>query len=95
MKHILTFECEICHNPFESDGRGKPRYCSENCRRVAHAMQFAKYYERKKAGKVEQGEYAYVPDKLDKKLANLKAQGKTYAQMQMEKTLEMARKAVW
>ena len=84
--------CEWCGQPFETDLSGK-RYCSKACfdkkneaerhelREQRSKMRFAK----KMMSKIETGV-------LDKRLEQARKEGKTYAEIQKEITIDKIRK---
>lgn len=95
-KPILTIVCKLCGEPFQTT-KGNRKYCDECCDLYAGAD------PKKKKIKAESKEFEELQNiflkcgrpeflLLDSTLATLKQAGKTYAQGQKERTLEMIKK---
>ena len=80
-KDLKKLSCPICGKVFYHDGRGKAKYCSRKCYREAMKERRLEKYYALKHPEVER------LDSIDKKLRRAHDQGKSYADVQREKTL--------
>lgn len=92
MKIEYIKNCKLCGKEFTTHKKNV-RYCSDECREKAtvskhqrnNQEQFDKRHAEKAMSKVKTGE-------LDKRLAEARRRGMSYAELQKEKTLEKIRK---
>ena len=90
MRGEITAVCQECGKAFPHKGKGPvPKFCSEKCFREKERRRYNAYYARKKGVEVEPPvkQITHYPTKFDLRLEELRKQGKTYAQAQMERTL--------
>ena len=80
-KELKKLSCPICGKVFYHNGRGSAKYCSRICYRKAMNERRAEKYYIKTHPEVER------LDSLDKKIRRAHDQGKSYADLQREKTL--------
>ena len=87
----VSRRCKICGAEFV--GRSfNTKYCSEECRRIA-AKEFDRQRdEREKAKRHMSKALKYKANKLDERLQEARENGLTYAELQVQKTLEKTRK---
>lgn len=86
--------CKWCGQPFEPKADGQ-RYCSPECAKIGHDQVYhdtrviknERAFANQEMAKIKKGT-------LDQTLEKARAEGKTYAQVQIERTLELSRKGL-
>ena len=87
----VSRRCKICGAEFVGKSYNT-KYCSDDCRRIA-AKEFDRQRdEREKAKRHMSKALKYKPNKLDERLQEARENGLTYAELQVQKTLEKTRK---
>lgn len=83
--------CIICGEMFFAKTYNA-KYCSDECRKIAHQSSEDKRNERRKAQRHMKNALEHKPNKLDERLQEARDNGLTYAELQVQKTLEKTRK---
>ena len=92
MKKIYIKKCIKCGREFETM-HAKARYCSEECKADAQEIRDSqKNEERKRQRAADKGMKKIEKGMLDKRLAEARRKGISYAELQKQKTLELIRK---
>lgn len=91
---IEKIKCRTCGKLFDPtrEGTRRERYCSPECRRTAEQMQAYMSHRQKEEREFARREMKKVDTgKLDKRLKELKRSGTSYAEWQMQDTLEKSK----